>query len=381
MTHTATGAPRVALVSVGMGRVQRGFERYFGDLFGVVQGEAAVTLFKSAGPLSVSQRVPVGLRWVTRLVHALPGRWWGRTPYHRDCLAFALCLLPALRSGRFDVIHCIDPPLAAVLARLRQRGLLKTPLLFTEGSVMPPSFYPAADHIHHVGQAARDQALAHGVPAALMSLIPCGVHSHRFVSVDTAARDALRQAHGVAAGCLVVLVVSALKRDHKRVDHLIEEVAGLLSDKTHGELLLWLDGHPEEAEVEALAHSRLGECCRISHVAPQQVQQLYQMADVLVHGALEESFGLGIVEALCCGLPVLVHNSAHFRWLVGADGQTVDMAQPGALAQALRHWLALHPSARPRPDVGRVRSRFDWAMLRPAYAELYRRVVRSVPGR
>ncbi len=380
MTRTAAVPPRVALVSVGMGRVQRGFERYFGDLFGVVQGPATVTLFKSAGPRSSAQRVPAGLQWVTRLVHAVPGRWWGRTPYHRDCLAFALCLLPALRGGRFDVIHCIDPPLAAVLARLRQRGLLRTPLLFTEGSVMPPRYYPAADHIHHVGQAACDAALAHGVPAAHMTLIPCGVHSQHFAAADTAARDALRQAHGVAPGCLVVLVVSALKRDHKRVDHLVQEVAQLLHDTDQGKLLLWLDGHPEEAEVLALARSRLGTRCRITHVAPQDVQQLYQLADVLVHGALEESFGLGIVEALCCGLPVLVHDSVHFRWLVGENGQTVDMARPGALAQRLRDWLRLHPSARPRPDVSRVRARFDWLALQPAYVDLYRQVGRA-PGR
>lgn len=376
-------------MSVGIGRVQRGFERYFGDLFDVMRGETALTLFKSAGPSSASQHVPNGLRQVTALVRVLPGRWWGRTPYHRDCLAFALCLLPALRGGRFDVIHCIDPPLAAVLSRLRRRGLLRTPVLFTEGSVMPPRYYPAADHIHHVGQAALDTALAHGVPASHMTLIPCGVHSHHFAAADAApppwggreAREALRRAHGVAPDCLVVLVVSALKREHKRVDHLIDEVARVAAATQDGELLLWLDGHPEEAEIEALARSRLGARCRITHVASHEVPRLYQLADLLVHGALEESFGLGIVEALCCGLPVLVHDSAHFRWLVGADGQTVDMSQPGALAQRLRDWCRMDPATRPRPDVSRVRSRFDWRALQPAYAALYRRLAHARPER
>lgn len=371
MNADPTRRLRVALVSVGMGRVQRGFERYFGDLFGVMQPALDVTLFKSAGPQNAFEKVPRGLPRATSLLRLRPQwRWLGRSEYHRDCLAFALCLLPALWAGRFDVIHCIDPPLAAVLVRLRRLHLLRTPILFTEGSVMPPRFYPRADHIHHVGQAALDAALAHGMPAAHMTLIPCGVHALKFANTTRAAtRATLRQAHGVADNSFVVLAISALKRDHKRVHHLIEEVA-----KLPGDVLLWLDGHPEENDVQQLAHKRLGARCRISHVAPEQVLQLYQLADVLVHGALEESFGLAIVEALCSGLPVLVHDSAHFRWLVGSDGSTVDMAEAGALTRRLQSLQHTPASAWQRPDVAHVRARFDWPVLAPAHARLYRQL-------
>jgi glycosyltransferase involved in cell wall biosynthesis len=372
---SVNAAPRVALISVGMGRVQRGFERYFADLFDVLKESVALTLFKSAGATGPHERVPTGLRLVTALVRRLPGRWWGRTPYHRDCLAFALCLLPALRAGRFELVHCIDPPLAAVLGRLREHGLMQTPLLFTEGSLMPAPYYPSVSHIHHVGQAALTAAVTSGVPASHMTLVPCGVHAHRFPPAAPATREALRRQHGVAPGCLVILVVSARMRSHKRVDHLIEEVARLLPQTPPDELLLWLDGHPEEAAIDALARSRLGARCRISHVGSDAVTELYQLADLLVHGALEESFGLVIVEAMCSGLPVLVHDSPHFHWLVGEDGQTVDMAQPGALASRLREWRRLAPADRPRPDVGRVRARFDWVTLKPDYAALYRRTI------
>lgn len=385
-SRPATGhpAPRVALISVGIGRVQRGFERYFSDLFDVLQGPVALTLFKSGGERSAHERVPAGLRLVTALVRRLPGRWWGRTPYHRDCLAYAICLLPALWAGRFELIHCIDPPLAAVLGRLRGLGLMRTPLLFTEGSLMPASYYPSASHIHHVGQAAMAAAIAAGVPASHMTLVPCGVHGERFPPLEPQARERLRQRHGVAPQCLVVLVVSARMRTHKRVDHVIDEVAQLLPPTPPDELLLWIDGHPEEAEIDALARSRLGARCRISHVGADEVSALYQLADLLVHGALEESFGLVIVEAMCAGLPVLVHDSPHFRWLVGDDGQTVDMAQPGALADRLRAWRRLAPADRPRPDLDRVRARFDWRALAQDYAALYRHTIdgasRTQPG-
>jgi glycosyltransferase involved in cell wall biosynthesis len=367
--------PRVALVSIGIGRVQRGFERYFTDLFGVLQGPVALTLFKSAGPATAHQRVPRGLWPLTHFIRALPkGRWFdrlfGRSEYHRDCLAYALVLLPLLRRSRFDVVHVIDPPLAAVLALARRLRLLRVPLLFTEGAVMPPVYYPRVDHIHHVGFAALQAGLDHGVPPGHMTLVPCGLHTQRFAAAahaEAAARARTRA--GAGPGDLVVLCIAALKRDHKRVDHVIEEVARL-----PGPVQLWLDGHPEEDAVAELARQRLGARCRITHVPSAEVPALYGAADVLVHAALEESFGLSLVEAACAGLPVVAHDSPHFRWLLGDDGQFVDMAAPGLLARHLQAWMALPHGQRQRPDASRMQARYDWAALALDYARLYARV-------
>ena len=363
---------RVALVSIGIGRVQRGFERYFGDLFAVLSGSVAITLFKSGGVVSAQERVPAGLWPLTRLIRALPkgrffDRLFGRSEYHRDCLAYALCLLPTLRRSRFDVVHCIDPPLATVLSLARHLRLLRVPLLFTEGSVMPPRYYPRVDHVHHVGQAALQSALAHGVSAGHMTLIPCGLHTQHFAV--PASRSTWRAREGIPADRFVVLCVAALKRAHKRVDHVIEEVAALDDLAT-----LWLDGHPEEEDLAALALQHLGARCRITHVASEAVPELYAAADVLVHAALEESFGLSLVEALCAGLPVVAHDSPHFRWLLGADGQFVDMQEPGALARHLQAMQAMPTDQRLQPDFSRVRARYDWATLAADYAALYRRV-------
>lgn len=374
---TTTRPPRVALLSVGLGRVQRGFERYFADLFELLSPQLPITLFRSAGGAPPAERVPggtAGLRALTALLRRAPlGRLGGHSEYHRDCIAFALALLPALWRGRFEVVHVIDPPLAQVLGRLHRLGLVPGRLLFTEGTVMPPARYPAADHVHHVARAAHDAALAAGVAAERMSLVPCGLHPSRFaVGTD---RRALRAALGLREGCFVVLGVAALKSHHKRVPHLVDEVARLAASGR--DLLLWLDGHPEEAAVAEHARRTLGERCRITHVAPERVGELYHAADVLAHAALEESFGLGIAEALCCGLPVRVHDSPHFAWLTGDAASGVDMAAPGALAASLAA-LAETPEAARRAHAAqlaeRARARFDWQHLAADYLALYRRV-------
>jgi glycosyltransferase involved in cell wall biosynthesis len=164
-----------------------------------------------------------------------------------------------------------------------------------------------------------------------------------------------------------------MNRSHKRVDHIIEEAS-----KLEGDFLLWIDGRPEEPELLELARGKLGARCRITHVPTEQVAQLYHLADVFVHAALGEGFGLAICEAAASGLRVLAHDSPHFQWLVGDRDCLLDMRVPGALAGRLRELTGA-----PRlPDrAGRLaksmRERFDWQALAPQYRDMYRRVAAS----
>ena len=373
--------PRVALVCLGIGRFQRGFERYFSDLFEVMQASMDVTLFVGAQPAGPRRRVPPGLGWLTRLAHHLPV---GQVDteyrqYKQDCLAYGLALLPVLLREHFDVVHLIDPPLAKVVEKGGWLLGLRCRMLFTNGSAWPPGICPRHAHLHHVQEGSYQQALALGDPPARNTLIPCGVHAARFQVADS--RAALRQRHGIGANTFVVLVVAAVKRAHKRVDHVIDELAGL-----DGDVLLWIDGRPEDPTVVAQAQQLLGPRVRISHVPSGQVGELYALADVLVHAALEESFGLTVVEALCCGLPVVVHDSPHFAWLTGTPAALVDMQQPGALRQRLALMLVQHraaPGSAHRlgdAQALQVRQRFDWDRLQHDHAALYRRLANSRPA-
>lgn len=368
--ESVTSRPlRLALVSVGLGRVRRGFERYFNDLFQVLRDDLDVTLFKSGGPRNHRERVPRLLGLTTSLVRKLTPRRLGGAEYHRDCLAFALVLAPEIRLGRYDVVHVIDPPLAVALAHLRRVSGMRAKLLFTEGTAMPPEYYPEVDHLHHVALTSFERAVVAGIPPTRMSLVPCGLHAAGFQ--PSAGRDELRRRYHVSRDAFVVLVVSAVKREHKRVDHVIHEVSRL-----GGNVLLWIDGNPEDASVPELARERLGERCRITHVSSHELSDLYHLADVLVQASLSESFGLAIVEALTTELPALAHDTRHFEWLLGDRSALVDMQQPGALAQRLEE-LRRCPEASKRAAVlasRAIRRRFDWTEVKAAYLEMYRRV-------
>ena len=58
--------------------------------------------------------------------------------------------------------------------------------------------------------------------------------------------------------------------------------------------------------------------------------------DVLLHGSLEESFGMVVAEAMASGLVVIAgQNSGAVPWVVGSDGLLVDVRDTAAIAQAL----------------------------------------------
>ncbi len=359
---------RVALVSIGIGRFQRGFERFFTDLAEVMQQDVELTLYGGApGP---GRRVPPGLAALMLLAHRLPVGSVDTEyrEYKHDCLAYGLALFPELLRRRFDVVHVIDPPLSKVMERLLPLVPSRPRLLYTNGTAWPVRLCPRRARIHHVQQGSYLAALEAGDPPARNVMLPCGIHAERFEVTED--RAALRARHGVAQGTFVVLMVTAVKRVHKRVDYVIEEVAGL-----EGDVLLWIDGKPEDREVVALARERLGARCRISFVPSHEVGQLYKLADVMVHAALEESFGLTVVEALSTGLPVLAHDSAHFEWLAGSRESLVDMSRPGMLRDRLAQEMAAATHSLCGSQAARraasVRSRFDWSRLRTGYGGLY----------
>jgi glycosyltransferase involved in cell wall biosynthesis len=361
--------PKIALVSIGIGRTQRGYERYFGDLFAELESELDITLYKGAGDRSVRQRIPLLLGPAALAARVLPlGSVVGGAEYRfykHDCVAYGLALLPDLMFERFDVVHVIDYPLMRVLEYLQRIFPFPAQILYTNGCCMPPHIYPRRAHVHHVAKPLFNDALAWGIPASRMTLVPCGIRTERF-AIRTSPQQ-LRQKYGISESTFLILAVTAIKRMHKRVDHLIEEVS-----RIDGDLLLWIDGHEEDPAILEIAHRKLGSRCRISCVHSSDVGELYKIADVMVHGSLEESFGLAIIEGLSTGLPVLVHNSPHFEWLVQDPACLVDMKTPGELCIRLRKLLGARGGvSRSQVRADRIRSRFDWTSLKSDYIEMY----------
>ncbi|MFZ3208027.1 MAG: glycosyltransferase [Geobacteraceae bacterium] len=111
------------------------------------------------------------------------------------------------------------------------------------------------------------------------------------------------------------------------------------------------------------------------------VFRVFADASLVVHTSLTESFGMALVEAMSCGVPVIAHDLEGMREVV-ADGVSGYLIAPGnvdALAERIDELLE-SPGLRNRlgaAGYALVRERFDMTTRATEYIDLYQEVVRS----
>lgn len=85
-----------------------------------------------------------------------------------------------------------------------------------------------------------------------------------------------------------------------------------------------------------------------SAVSPEDLRELYRGADILVFPSYFEGFGLVLLEAMACGLPVITTDAAGCDVLDDSAGRVLPAGDLNALVEALR-WASAH-----REDVRRM---------------------------
>ena len=62
---------------------------------------------------------------------------------------------------------------------------------------------------------------------------------------------------------------------------------------------------------------------------------VYQGAELFIYPSLYEGFGIPVLEALCCGLPVITSNVSSLPEVAGADSKLIDPSEPDTIASAI----------------------------------------------
>jgi glycosyltransferase involved in cell wall biosynthesis len=193
-------------------------------------------------------------------------------------------------------------------------------------------------------------------------LIPNGVDCDRF-RPDTAQR----QEFGLPEDRLIVLMVSALI-PNKRVEVGIEAVSRI----PHAHLVVAGDGPLRKTIAAAAAQLLPGRFTRLS-VPPDRMPMLYNASDVFLHVSKDEPFGLVILEAMACGLPVVAHDMLRVRWLVGDDEFLVDTDDPAAIAQGIKR-AQLSASAERQKRVNKAAA-YSWAKITERYRNFFQEII------
>lgn len=221
------------------------------------------------------------------------------------------------------------------------------------------------------------QGLAPRLPAPFVT--PFGVDTATFVP---------RQGDGTSDG-VTVGIVKALYPKYG-VDVLLRAVAGVVErGSIGGQIRLRIVGDgPERSNLEALA-TRLGiaDIVDFAGAVPHaEVPDILRGLDVFVAPSRldSESFGVAVVEASACGLPVVVSDVAGLSEVVrnGLTGYVVPRDDTRALSQALASLVGDPQLRRSLGQAGRalVEARYDWEHCLDTMIEAYRATIAAERG-
>jgi glycosyltransferase involved in cell wall biosynthesis len=350
---------RIAIASSGLGHITRGVEAWAADLGHALATKAdKVILCKGGGDVEAGyervlpccQRMaPKTQRLAQWTKHGL-WRLGLSSTYELEEASFAWHLIKLLRRDAIDILHVQDPHVALLVQHANRIGWVRTRTILGHGTNEPYSFLGKIRYLQHLAPYYLEEAKSAGCWKPTWSAIPNFIDTDSF---QPTRNGNLRSELGIPSDSLVVLCAAAIKRDHKRVHHLLSEFRCLLQKNPTLPVWLVVAGGREADTDELVAWGRenLGDRVRFLIQFPRaRMPQLYSSANVFALCSLREMMPIVLLEATASGLPCLVHPHPLLQWESGPGGMAVNMETPGALADGMLH-LLLHEDL--RKDLGR----------------------------
>lgn len=268
--------------------------------------------------------------------------WLART-WHRARLPLPVETF----TGAVDLYHATDFVLPPTLPRTRTLltvhdlsferipSSAEPSLLRYLQSAVPKSVR-RADHILADSQASKDDLMQlYHTPDEKITVLYCGVDA-RFAPVsDKAAIDRVLENFGLC-GADYLLSVGTLqpRKNYPRVIRAVK----LLRDRgfdLHYAIAGgkgWLVDEINESIAENQMQDRVH---LLGFVEDDQLPALYGGAKALVSPSLYEGFGLPLLEAMACGIPVITSNLSSLPEVAGDAGIQVDPTDVSSIAEAI----------------------------------------------
>jgi glycosyltransferase involved in cell wall biosynthesis len=137
----------------------------------------------------------------------------------------------------------------------------------------------------------------------------------------------------------------------------------------------------EQARKELEASPVRERIVHLDYVGRGELRAILGGAEALLFPSLLEGFGLPVVEAMACGVPVIVSNVSSLPEVAGEAGVYVDPRDHVGIGRAILRVTGDAAERRRLAELGRARAqRFSWRRAAEATAAVFRRVA-DVPSR
>lgn len=287
------------------------------------------------------------------------------------------CILKADSLGEFSGSY-----FAGGLSRL---GLRPSSRLFRKIVALRNRIVKKASAFVAISAAISEEAFALDIPRAAVYSIPNSVCIERFSPVDAESRQIQRRRLGLPSEDLIVAYTGRLV-SYKGLPLLVRVWASVLKSYPRSLLLLvgsgGLDIHNCEQELKRSARD-LGIEDRVRFTGEVDNPQHYlQASNLFVFPTENEAFGVSLIEAMACGLPVITTQVGGLKDYVEhqGNGWVVEAGNADDLEASLKRLLgdrqlraALGKQARKT-----AKARFSSDNVGPQYIRLFEQLSSSI---
>jgi glycosyltransferase involved in cell wall biosynthesis len=214
--------------------------------------------------------------------------------------------------------------------------------------------------------------------------IPYGVHDEHFRPLEDGERAQARSGLETAEGDLVFVFLGSVTR-RKGFDLLAQAFASLSG--AHPNWRLWVVGPRTRHENQNIDPQEVEETCKPLEGCGSvrywgrvddrsRLRELLSMADIFVFPTRKEGMPLSPIEAMSCGVPVIISHLPGVTDVACVDGETGLFVRPGdrvSLESAMQV-LGDDPELRRRmgeAGIRRVRAGFGWQQYIDRWERVY----------
>jgi len=211
-------------------------------------------------------------------------------------------------------------------------------------------------------------------PQAPVHVIPHGVDHARFHPDDSGDDGTARARVGVAPPYVAFLGTLEPRKDVPTLVRAFDRLAGSRPELTL--VLVGAQGWGMDAVERAVAEASHRHRIRmLGYVAEGDMPAVLRGASVVAYPSLEEGFGLPVLEALACGVPVVTTSGTVMEEVAAGAALLAPPGDADRLAEALESAVDGGPGADERRQLGlEVAAAHTWEASAAAHAEVYRSV-------
>jgi glycosyltransferase involved in cell wall biosynthesis len=235
-----------------------------------------------------------------------------------------------------------------------------------------------SDRIIAISESAKKDVMdTFGVPENKIDVVYLGLDMNKFKKLDSQDVESFRQEFSLPDKYLLYL---GTDYPHKNLVNLLIAFAQIMNKEEMKDYFLVIAGNKGYQAGQKYLAKYLDpvkkRVINLGHFPDDKITHLYNAADIFVYPSLYEGFGLPVLEAFACEVPLVCSQATSLPEVAGDAAYMVDATDPGQIAKAITNIVRDPVLRQSFVEKGRRRVKeFTWEKCAKNTYEVYRRAL------